>query len=138
MKSSFQEVLLATQMGQAQSLIGTEVSYAGGENGPASGQVSSAEVKNGTVLLRVGADEVSLADILSFGASGASGLLGADALSEASSLVGKSITFTIPDGAGNATTITETVRSVEFSDGQVLLNAGAYAVAPNAVTAITD
>ena len=59
-------------------------------------------------------------------------------LSQAASLIGKRINFSVEGLDGNVVNTEAEVRSVEFSDGKILLNAGDWVVEPHMVTGIIE
>ena len=137
LNQTFEQVLTTTQMNQATSLIGSNVAYLpDGAEEPVVGKVQGATIEDGRVMLELNTGQVGIADILALGATG--GIVGPSDLSTASSLIGKTVTFEKPTETGTTTTITETVRSVEFSGGRLILHVGDYNVDPSAVVKIQD
>lgn len=138
MNGKFDKVLLATQMNEASSLIGDRVTYRPeGAEEAAMGTVKGAEVKDGEVYLNVGGQEIKLEEILGVGSTGVQDMLASD-LSQAASLIGKRINFMVQGADGNVVNTEADVRSVEFSDGKILLNAGDWVVEPHMVTGIIE
>lgn len=138
MNDKFSKVLSATQMEQASQMIGDKVVYRPeGAETDLTGTVKGAKVKEGEVFLNVGGHEVRIEDILGLGASGTNSVVASD-LSQAASLIGKEISFQTLGEDGGVMSIQETVRSVEFKGGRVLLNAGQFVVEPDMVTGINE
>ncbi len=138
MNDKFSKVLSATQMEQASQMIGDKVVYRPeGVETDLTGTVKGAKVREGEVFLNVGGHEVRIEDILGLGASGTQSVVASD-LSQAASLIGKEISFQTLGEDGGVMSIQETVRSVEFKDGRVLLNAGQFVVEPDMVTGINE
>jgi len=68
MNSTFGKVLAATQVSQAASLVGKEISYYSAEDGSAQvGRVEHAEFQDGEVRLIVGDTAVGFADVIAVG-----------------------------------------------------------------------
>jgi len=138
MGATFDKVLTATQMGQAQGMIGQQISFQNLDtDGEEQGTVNSAKILDGEVVLNVSGKSVSLEDILSLGGNSGSFLQAGD-LNAATGLIGKEIAFSAETPGGNVVTVTERVTSVELTNGQVLLKAGEYMVPPSAIKAIRE
>jgi flagellar basal-body rod modification protein FlgD len=138
MNDKFDKVLSATQMEQASQLIGDSVVYRpDGAEADMTGTVKGAQVKDGEVYLNVSGHEVKIEDILGLGAAGTHSVVASD-LSQAAALIGKEISFQAAGEEGGLMNIQESVRSVEFKDGRILLNAGAFVVEPHMVTGINE
>ncbi|MFP4355580.1 MAG: flagellar hook assembly protein FlgD [Phycisphaerae bacterium] len=139
MNKKFDKVLMASQMQQATSMIGQDISYipAGGEEAIA-GAVDGAEVVDGQVVLNVNGNRIELEDVVGLGGSALGAFVTASDLAATSSLIGKDIKFNVRTASGDVVNITETVNSVEFVNGQIVLHAGDYVVEPGQVLEIQN
>ena len=123
--STFQKVLMSTQLSQARDLIGKVVSFVPqGQDQEYWGRVDSAEVVDGGVRLWIGDYPLELSDIRSIRDYAGLDSSATDQLAEATALIGKEITFLTSDASGQQVQVVGRVDSVIVSDGQALLTVG--------------
>lgn len=67
LESTMKDVSLSSQISEANSLIGKQVSYTASDGSPASGVASSVSVLGDAITVKVGSDDIALGDVTGIG-----------------------------------------------------------------------
>jgi flagellar basal-body rod modification protein FlgD len=137
--STFGKVFLGVQLSQARELIGQVVSFMPpGQEEEYWGKVDRVDIADGRPRLWIGDYALEMGEIRSVYGAGFTSSLLADQLAQASDLLGKEVSFVVPDENGEDKEVVGRVDSVLISDGQVLLKVGENTIKVSDIQAVRN